>query len=107
MFGREVRLPDQLAFDKSQMEPFESTTQYSTRLLKAMEEAHELVRKTQSSSIPSNFNEDSRPVFIEGDLVLMDNRVRKKGVNPKLQPTFLGPFVVKSAIQTELIDWMG
>ena len=95
MLGRELRIPGQLIYSKEETEPFISTTNYCIRLQQTMATVHDMLRHSQLQLLSSGFNEDSEPLFIEGDLVLMDNRTRRKGVNPKLQPTFTGPYLVE------------
>ena len=59
-----------------------------------MQEAHDLLR-TQQHTGPIGETEDL--LYKVGDLVLVDSRQRRKGVNPKLQAQFVGPFRVSKA----------
>ena len=42
-------------------------------------------------------DQEEPPLFIQGDLVWLENKRRKKGDNPKLQPKFVGPYEVIEA----------
>ncbi len=94
MFGRELRLPDQLVYHNSKIEPIQSTSDYCTQLIDTLQEAHDCVRQFQHGYLLSHASNEDEPLFAEGELVLVDNRLRKKGINPKLQPKFTGPFPI-------------
>jgi transposase InsO family protein len=94
MFGRELRLPDQV-----QCYPLPTTIQpqneYVKELLERLEETHEIIREKQ---IETRQKDQEEPLaFKSGDLVLMINKRRRKGENPKLQAKFVGPFTILEA----------
>ena len=77
-----------------EVEPPMSSTDYVTLLHQRMQDAHNLLR-AQQHTMPVGEGEDL--LYKVGDLVLVDSRQRRKGVNPKLQPQFVGPFRVSKA----------
>ena len=91
MLGRQCRLPDMLVYGAS-ITPLETHTEYVTNLQRRLEQVHELLREQQHATIPSNY--EGNCMYDVGEEVLVDSRRRKKGVNPKLQPQFAGPFKV-------------
>ena len=91
MLGRELRLPDQLLHGVPDL--YEVPTQQHAQNTQArLTVAHELLR-TQQRKIRT---EDSEAplLFKPGDRVWMLNKRRKKGVKPKLQIKFVGPYKV-------------
>ena len=94
MLGRECRLPDQLRGGTYSRE-FTARSTYAQQLKERMEAAHDLLRSQQMLPLRSADEDDA--LFIPGDVVLVQRKHKKKGVNPKLQPKFDGPFVVKKA----------
>ena len=58
MFGREVTIPGQLFYNKQEVEPFSSTTNYCIRLQQKMETVHNLLRQDQLQLLSNGFNED-------------------------------------------------
>ena len=103
MFRRELRLPDQLIYDL----PTTSETtqsQYVSELQDRLRIAHELLRNQQQEVRTADNTEPL--LFKKGDLVWLENKRRKKGENPKLQPKYVGPYEVKEARlnHTYLID---
>jgi hypothetical protein len=91
MFGRELRLPDQLNDHPPQLE-LDSTQQYVVDIHKRMETAQALLRD-QPQTVRDGDSEEPL-MFKKGDWVLMINKRRRKGQNPKLQHKFVGPYVV-------------
>jgi transposase InsO family protein len=94
MFGRELRLPDQV-----QSYPLPTTIQpqneYVQELMTRLEETHDIIRDKQ---IETRHKDQEEPlVFNTGDMVLMLNKRRRKGENPKLQAKFVGPYQVMEA----------
>jgi len=94
LLGRELRLPDQLKY----LPPLDS---HSTRngyvlgVRERLEEAHTMLQEQQ---LQIRQEGDEEPLlFALGDLVLMENKRRRKGENPKLQQKFVGPFEVVEA----------
>ena len=101
MLGREVRLPHEVVYDGSVPNKFENVSCYGefvmglqTRLQKSHEVARAHLHKAAETrkgryDAKVNFNN-----FRVGDLVWMINETREIGVCPKLQPTFVGPYIV-------------
>ena len=89
MLGWELRLPDQLIYDL----PTSSETtqsQYVSELQERLRATHELLRDHQQE-VPTT--DSTEPLlFKSGDLVWLENKRRKKGENPKLQPKYVGPY---------------
>ena len=95
MLGRECRLPDQLVHGTHSIQ-LVTRTRYATELKERLELAHELLRSQQLRSMRTPNNEEDT-LFSPGELVLVERKRRRRGVNPKLQPKFEGPFMVKKA----------
>ena len=93
MFGRECRLPDQLLHGTHSIESF-SRPDYVMNLQERLVSVHDLLRSQQQLPCRSSDTEDGS-LFKEGDLVLVEKKHKKKGFNPKLQPKFEGPFLIK------------
>ena len=93
MLGREVRLPDQLTYPPPCPSNYEQT--YVQTQQKVLQDAHQLLRDQQK--IIRHQDSEEPNIFVPGDLVLMTNKRRRKGENPKLQARFVGPFVIKQA----------
>ena len=91
MFGRELRLPDSLIYDTPGQEDT-PTQEYAANLLEQMEVAREVLRARQKE-IQTKDNPELL-LFKVGDQVWLDNRRRRRGKNPKLQPKYVGPFEV-------------
>ena len=92
MMGRELRLPDLL-----QNAPCPSN-QYSrhdfVQLTKdRLDAVHNILRERQKQVRQEDTEEPL--LFARGDLVLLENRRRRKKENPKLQPKFVGPYEVQ------------
>ncbi|XP_067930610.1 uncharacterized protein [Watersipora subatra] len=90
MMGRELRLPDQLS------EPVAVTGQavqpYVLELASRLEETYEILRDRQMKIRVED--DEEPPSFGTGDLVLLVNKRRRRGENPKLQPKYVGPYTV-------------
>ena len=91
MLGRELRLPHQL---QCRPPPAEASTrhQFVQDVKERLEEAHELLQDQQVKVRQED--DEEPPLFAVGDLVWMENKRRRKGENPKLQPKFVGPYEV-------------
>ena len=91
MLGRELRLPDQLQYLSP---PQESSNrhQFVQDIRARLEEAHTLLQEQQVRV--KQEDDDEPPLYAVGDLVWLENKRRRKGENPKLQPKFVGPYEV-------------
>ena len=92
MLGRELRLPDQLMVNPP-TRTFQDTSEYVQTIQRQLEEAHDALRELQWEVQQEDAEEPA--LFKEGDLVLLENKRRRKGENPKLQSKFVGPYTVK------------
>jgi hypothetical protein len=95
MLGRECRLPDQLVHGTHSIQQL-TRTEYARGLSERLQSAHDLLRSQQLLPLRSADSEEEL-MFQPGDLVLVGRKQKKKGVNPKLQTKFEGPFVIKKA----------
>ena len=95
MLGRECRLPDQLVYGTHTIQ-LTTRTSYAVALKNRLESAYDLLRLQQMLPPRSADCEDDL-LFKPGDLVLVARKQKKKGVNPKLQSKFEGPFVISEA----------
>lgn len=106
MLGRELRLPIDLLFFGPREETLPSPTEYPHRVQERMEQAHDLAKETlkiESDRQKScyDFRVD-RCLYCAGDVVWLYNPRRKKGVTPKLQRPWEGPYLVTKRISDVL-----
>jgi hypothetical protein len=101
LFGMDLRLPADLEFG-TQLRINESINGYAQKIREELNEVHQAVRvniKLKSDKMKTRFdgaaNSDG---FHEGDLVLLYNPLRKKGLSPKLQGNWDGPYHVVKRI---------
>ena len=94
MLGRELRLPDQLMINPP-TRTFQDTSEYVQTVHRRLEEAHDALRDLQWEVQQEDAEEPT--LFKEGDLVLLENKRRRKGENPKLQAKFVGPYTIIKA----------
>ena len=101
MFGRETTMPVDLLIGLPQDTPQE-TTQYAQQLRERMESAHELARRhLRQAAVRQKRTYDAGvkgATFREGELAWVANKIRRKGVSPKLAPKWRGPGVVTRMI---------
>lgn len=106
MTGWEMGLPDSLRYN-----PLPPTNQsipnYTHELEGRMRAAHHLLQKQQNETVGGDRGEPLR--FMKNDLVLLENRRRRKGESSRLHPPFMEPFIVKEAYNnhTYKIDKQG
>jgi transposase InsO family protein/predicted aspartyl protease len=99
MLGREVRLPIDLTVGRPPDETGEiDATEYAGRLRNRMETAHIHARKRLATSAArqKRYYRTTLDVcrFERGDPVWLYNPMKKKGISPKLQCNWSGPFLV-------------
>ena len=99
MFGREPLLAvDLLIGSVEGIKPTTSTASFVDDLSEHLQIIHEIARTNMSvASDRQKKNYDHRKnfhVYVEGESVFLFNPVRKKGVSPKLQSFWDGPFLV-------------
>ena len=104
MLGREVRSPAELMYGITTSEGtnINNYGEYVENLRQKFERAHEVCRKHLSQAANRQKNnydvKQKLHTYKRGDLVWLLNEVRKESVCPKLQPAFIGPFVVTMKI---------
>ena len=100
MLGRETRQPIDLLYGSPNSPDNDNSNigEYVTALRDKLIHAHNIARKhlesahkRQKHHYDVNCKEN---MFDPGDAVWLLNETRKVGQNPKLQPTYLGPYVV-------------
>ena len=103
--GREVRLPAELVFGRTNSYDGEDITSYGAfvDVLRArMQYAHEIARKYMSSAAKRSKDlYDIKVAFHrynEGDVVWYLMEVRTVGISPKLEFGFEGPFLIKKKL---------
>ena len=102
MFGREVTLPIDLMLGSPPDEEREETTQYAAELRNRLEEVFAHVRDgLQVAAERQKRQYDvkaSGTAYEVGDVVWRMNKMRRKGISPKLQARWLGPCVVTEKV---------
>jgi len=101
MTGRDRRTSLEAEYGIVMQQP-QSYGEYIQEVARRSAEAHQVAREHLKQRVARNKRNYDTKQFIhrfkEGDLVLMFNQQRKIQVSPKLQPVFIGPFVVKKKI---------
>ena len=100
--GREVRLPNEVVFGSSvATNKFETVSNYGvyiTELKNKLQKAHDVARThLEKVAETHKCRYDTHATFntyVVGDLVWLLNETLEIGKCPKLQPAFLGPYVV-------------
>ena len=104
MLGREVLLPVDLLFGGHEPEEKgNDTTEYAQRLREAIHRVHQFARehlKISTERQKKNYDHrlGNQTKYKTGDAVWLHNPQRKKGLCPKLQRTFEGPYLVTKQI---------
>ena len=91
MFGRELRLPDQLVYGGVDPEPV-TRTQYASELNQRLQTAYDLLR-TRQEQVRSADNQEE-PLFKAGEKVWLKAKRFSKGKGRKLQSKFVGPYTI-------------
>jgi transposase InsO family protein len=101
IFGNDLRLPGDMRFGAVPSSAF-CGQEYVDKMKEELNEIHQFVReKTGLSSDRSKARYDTRANnrgFEEGQLVWLYNPQRKKGLSPKFQPEWEGPYTVVTRI---------
>ena len=99
--GREPRLPIDLLIGSPPVDSEDlslSTCEYIATLRSKIQKVHELASEKllqASNRQKRNYDHRKHPVdYNRGDPVFVRNESRKKGRSPKLQPRWIGPYVV-------------
>lgn len=106
VFGKEIVLPVDVMLNLGGGETFSSTSEYVARLLETLSTVVEAVKGHQlRAAVKQKADYDFRAHFqyySEGELVWVRGKVRKRGLCPKLQRRFKGPYQVTERI-TEVL----
>jgi len=94
MLGRETRVPDHLTYHVPEQE--NSGHEYASELVEQMRVAHEMLREKQWQVRREDSEEP--PLYQTGYWVWMVNYRRRRGQAAKLQPKFVGPYVIIEAM---------
>ena len=102
LLGREVRLPHEVVFGSTvggdKYEQVASYGEHVVTIRNHLQKAHELARKHLGRAAEHREANYDLKVHYEpyrvGDLVWVKNEAKEVGVCPKLQPAFVGPYVV-------------
>jgi len=90
MLGRKTRVPDHLTYHVP--EPNYPVHVYASKLVEQMKVAHKILPEKQWQVRKEDSKEP--PLYQVGDWVRMINYRRRRGQAAKLQPKFVGPYVV-------------
>lgn len=97
LFGREIRLPCDLVFG-SPREEGQEINDYADQLKEKLLAVHDVARgriAIASDRMKTRYDVKANSAgFQEGDQVWLYNPLRKKGVSPKLTPSWEGPYSV-------------
>ncbi|GFU08175.1 retrovirus-related Pol polyprotein from transposon 412 [Trichonephila clavipes] len=106
LFGRDIRLPADLLFSWPPDAPL-APEEYFEKLQARMEEMHHLAReRIGMSSEKMKIRYDARATghdFHEGDKVWLWNPKRRKGLSPKLQTNWEGPYTVLKRLNDVMV----
>ena len=99
MLGREVRHPlEMIIGDSTQEGNLINSGKYAAELKERLQKAHSIAQKHLQASArrqKDNYNHKlQQNQYREGQLVWMKNEERREGISPKLQPSFVGPFLI-------------
>lgn len=102
IFGTDLRLPADLKYGVSVVPEMTHADDYISRKREELADIHELIRRrTQLASDKMKARYDLRANtegFKEGQLVLLHNPQRKRGLSPKLQTHWEGPYRIVTRI---------
>ncbi|GFX05135.1 retrovirus-related Pol polyprotein from transposon 412 [Trichonephila clavipes] len=106
LFGRDLRLPADLLFSRPPDAPL-APEEYIEKLQARMEEMHHLAReRIGMASEKMKTGYDARATghdFREGDKVWLWNPKRRKGLSPKLQTNWEGPYTVLKRLNDAVV----
>lgn len=106
LFGREVVLPVDVMLDLDSGEKFASVNEYVSRMADTLSTVVPAVQRHQArASQQQKTNFDFRANFqyySVGERVWVSNKAKKRGICPKLQRRYKGPFVVLERVSEVL-----
>jgi hypothetical protein len=98
MLGRDIALPIDISLGRPEKESKIPGSDYAYDLAAHMSQIHPLVREhviLASDSMKRNYDQKKHlKVYTRGDAVWLHNNIYKKGVSPKLQSHWQGPYLV-------------
>ena len=98
MFGRELQMPVDVMLPLPDDEGPMSSTDYAVKLKAKLTYAYEMARKNLKKNAERQFRLYNKNLHGDkinaGDVVWYANKLRKKGISPKLQPKWRGPCLV-------------
>uniref|UniRef100_A0A3B4WPR7 Integrase catalytic domain-containing protein n=1 Tax=Seriola lalandi dorsalis TaxID=1841481 RepID=A0A3B4WPR7_SERLL len=110
LFGREIVLPIDIMLNLGSKEQFSSANDYVSRLSETLSTVVAAVKRHQARASERQKNSyDFRAIFqyySEGELVWLQNKARKRGLCPKLQRRYKGPFRVVERVTDVLYKLM-
>lgn len=106
LFGREMVLPVDIMLDVTVAESFSSVSEYVAHLAETLSSVVEAVKQHQAKVAGlQKANFDLRANFqyySDGELVWVSDKVRRRGLCPKLQRRFKGPYRITERV-TEVL----
>ena len=102
MLGRELKMPIDLMFGRPEDEPPQTATSYASVLQERLERVHEFARghmQLMSNRMKQRYDPllEHQPLEA-GEAVWLYNPQRKKGLTPKMQRPWQGPYVITKQI---------
>ena len=108
MFGRELFMPVDIMCGLPDEDEAKSPVQYAVELRSKLSHAYEVARSNTKRNMERQFRlynqKQHGSEFSVGDLVWYQNKLRKKGVSPKLQPKWRGPCIVTRKLNNVLVE---
>ena len=106
LFGQEITLPVDVMLGVGQQDQFTSVNDYVTNLADTLSTVVEAVKRHQeeaSSQQKAAFDFRANfQYYSEGELVWVQNKARKRGLCPKLQRRYKGPFKILEQVSDVL-----
>ena len=102
MLGRELKMPIDLLFGKPENEPPQTATNYASTMQERLERVHEFARGHMQLML-NRMKQRYDPLLEHqpleaGEAVWLHNPQRKKGLTPKLQCPWQGPYIITKRI---------
>ena len=95
VYGREVRIPGDLLMEQDG-DHGQPVNTYAADLQSRLREVHDLLRNQQHAV--RVVEHDEPPLYSVGDSVWLKSYKKKKGLNPKLDRKYTGPYCVKAVL---------
>ena len=108
MYGRELFMPVDIECGLPSDEEKRDPVQFAVELRSKLSYAYEIARTNMKKNTERQFRyynqKQHGDEFCVGDLVWYQNKLRKKGVSPKLQPKWRGPCIVTRKFNDVLFE---